>query len=70
MPDCRAVLIQIVARQAALICTACPVWAQKYKTEIPPAIVTPNTLETRLGTLYIRRTGTPTIIRLGAVRSV
>ena len=39
---------------AALICTACPVWAQKYKTEIPPAIVTPNTLETRLGTLKFR----------------
>ena len=38
----------------ALICTACPVWAQKYKTEIPPAIVTPNTLETRLGTLKFR----------------
>jgi len=39
---------------AALICTACPVWAQKYKTEIPPAIVTPNTLETRVGTLKFR----------------
>ena len=28
-----------------------PTFAQKYKTEIPPQITTPDTLETRLGTL-------------------
>lgn len=31
--------------------TTAPAVAQKYKTEIPPAIVTPDTLETRIGTL-------------------
>src|SRR6516164_10947703 len=33
------------------VLAAWPAFAQKYKTDIPPAIVTPDTVETRLGTL-------------------
>jgi hypothetical protein len=33
---------------------AMPTFAQKYKTKIPPAIVTPNSVETRLGILKFR----------------
>src|SRR5262249_47889627 len=33
------------------VLAASPAFAQQYKTDIPPAIVTPDTVETRLGTL-------------------
>ena len=35
----------------AALLAASPVFAQKYKTDIPPAITIPDTVETRLGTL-------------------
>ena len=34
------------------VLAASPIFAQKYKTDIPPAITTPSELETRLGTLH------------------
>ena len=42
---------KVVIAALALVCASSGVFAQKYKTEIPPAITTPDSLETRLGTL-------------------
>jgi hypothetical protein len=42
---------KVVVGVLALICAAPAAFTQKYKTEIPPAITTPDSLETRLGTL-------------------
>src|SRR5262245_22523761 len=38
----------------ALLCATSPAPAQKFKTDIPPAIVTPDALDTRLGTLRFK----------------
>jgi len=38
----------------ALLCTTSAASAQKFKTDIPPAIVTPDALDTRLGTLRFK----------------
>lgn len=42
---------RLSALAALLLISAAPATAQKYKTEIPAPIVTPNVLETRIGTL-------------------
>ncbi|MEJ1972506.1 MAG: DUF1254 domain-containing protein [Lacunisphaera sp.] len=39
---------------AAILSAAVPVFAQKYKTDIPAAITIPDTVETRLGTLRFK----------------
>ena len=38
----------------SLACTASAAFAQKYKTDIPSAIVTPDSVDTRLGTLKFK----------------
>jgi hypothetical protein len=42
---------KVVIAVFALICAASAAFAQQYKAEIPPAITTPDSVETRLGTL-------------------
>ena len=37
-----------------LVCTALAAFAQEYKTDIPSAIVTPDSVDTRLGTLKFK----------------
>ncbi len=44
-------LITYSLRIALVIAVASPIFAQEDKTEIPPAITTPDMLLTRLGTL-------------------
>lgn len=44
----------IISAAFGLACAASFAFAQQYKTDIPPAITTPDSAETRLGTLRFR----------------
>ena len=46
--------IGIAALAVATIVAASPAIAQQYKTDIPPAITIPDSVDTRLGTLHFR----------------
>ena len=44
----------IIVAVLGLVCAAAPAQAQKYKTNIPPAIVAPDSIDTRLGVLKFK----------------
>src|SRR5262249_49661664 len=53
-PDIKTKLTRFtLSSSLVLVCAfaASPVLAQKYKTDIPPAITAPDSMETRIGTL-------------------
>jgi hypothetical protein len=44
----------IIVAALGLVCAAAPAQAQKYETDIPPAIVAPGSFDTRLGVLKFK----------------